>query len=293
MIELAAGDYRLVLEPARGGSIARFDWRGEPLLRPTGGPSIFDTACFPLVPFSNRIAHGRFRCGGREVVLAPNFPGSDNLHPLHGFGWLAAWAVVTHSAESAVLRHLHAAGEWPWNYAAEQSFTLDEGGLSHELSLTNLGDTPMPAGLGFHPYFPRNGETLYCGMHHGQWRTSADGLPLVLDSRGAAIDWWGGQPVGSRLVDTLYTGREGPLAVLWPERGIALEIAPSDNLGCTVVYTPPGADYFCVEPVSHMTDAINRPDGGDAMPMLGPGDTLSAAVRYSLTPAMTQACAGR
>ena len=33
--------------------------------------------------------------------------------------------------------------------------------------------------------------------------------------------------------------------------------------GHLIVYTPPGEDFFCVEPVSHMTDAINRMDGDD------------------------------
>ena len=59
MIELKAGEYFLALEPERGGSIARFGWRGQDLMRPTCGPSVLDVACFPLVPFSNRIAHGR------------------------------------------------------------------------------------------------------------------------------------------------------------------------------------------------------------------------------------------
>jgi aldose 1-epimerase len=91
VLELAAGDYRLVLQAKLGGSVATFHWRDKPVFRPACGPSVLDTACFPLAPFSNRIAHGRFSFGGREVALAPNFPDSDHPHPLHGFGWLAAW----------------------------------------------------------------------------------------------------------------------------------------------------------------------------------------------------------
>jgi aldose 1-epimerase len=48
------------------------------------------------------------------------------------------------------------------------------------------------------------------------------------------------------------------------------------------VYTPPGASYFCAEPVSHCTDAFNlaaqaRDDTG--MLVLEPGASVSAAVR--------------
>lgn len=280
MLELAAGDYRLVLEPERGGSIARFDWHGEPLLRPTCGASILDTACFPLVPFSNRIAHGCFENGGRRVTLAPNMPGGGHPHPLHGFGWLAAWRVEAANSTQAVLEHRYPEGsEWPWPYLARQSFQLTTEGLTMALDLTNLADNPMPAGLGFHPYFPRTDQTRYHGCHRGEWTNSPDCLPLSLSEHAETIDWWRGKPVGTRVVDTVYTGREGELIIDWPERGLSLTITPSANLPHTVVYTPTGADFFCVEPVSHITDAVNRPEGG--MIPLAPGQCLSASISLS------------
>jgi Aldose 1-epimerase len=49
--------------------------RAQPLMRPTTGDAILDVACFPLVPFSNRIADGNFSWEGQEIVLQPNFPG--------------------------------------------------------------------------------------------------------------------------------------------------------------------------------------------------------------------------
>lgn len=280
MLALAAADYRLVLDPIRGGSVARFDWRGEPLMRPTCGPSVLDTACFPLVPFSNRIAFGRFRAGDRQVRLAPNFPGADHPHPLHGFGWLAPWIVVRRQPASALLRHRYAGGEWPWPYEAEQEFSLSERGLLHLLRVRNLAPNPMPAGLGFHPYFPRREGTRYRGLHRGEWTTSADGLPVQLKEEELAVDWWHGSPVATRSVDTVYTGRSGPLEITWPERRMRLTLDPSSELSFTVVYVPPDADFFCVEPVSHATDAVNRP-GADGMCWLEPGQTMEVSVRYA------------
>jgi aldose 1-epimerase len=277
LIALSAGDYRLVLEPARGGSVARFAWHNEPLFRETCGPGILDTACFPLVPFCNRIAHGRFAWQGRSITLAPNFPGSDHPHPLHGFGWLDRWDVVECSTTRAVLRHSHRAGPWPWDYTAEQVFILTEHGLRHELSVCNTGETPMPAGLGFHPYFPRDDETRYHSLHTGEWQTADEGLPFALHSGAKAIDWWHGQPVASRCVDTVYAGRHGPMHIVWPRRHLSLTIAPCDGLPLTVVYIPAKADFFCVEPVSHATDAVNREPG---MGALNGGETLSVAVHY-------------
>ncbi|MBW8785550.1 MAG: aldose 1-epimerase [Novosphingobium sp.] len=280
-MDLSAGDYRLVLAPERGGSILRFDWRGEPLMRPVCGPSVLDVACFPLVPFSNRIAHGRFVAGGREVRLQPNFPGSDHPHPLHGFGWLSAWSVVSHDAGSAVLEHAHPGGEWPWSYRARQGFRLEAAGLTIALEVGNRSDTAMPAGLGLHPYFRRDAETRYRGLHRGEWHNTADCLPVRLDERPEPIDWWSGRPVGTHSVDTVYTERAGPLEIDWPSRGLGLTIMPSENLGFTCVYTPANEDFFCVEPVSHMTDAVNRDGPGTGLHWLAPGERFSAQVLFT------------
>ncbi len=68
-----------------------------PLLRATreGADGVLDMACFPLVPYVNRIRGGRFSFRGREVVLKPNMAG--DISPLHGQGWLAAWSVESSS----------------------------------------------------------------------------------------------------------------------------------------------------------------------------------------------------
>ena len=278
---LKAGDYQVVLDVARGGSIARFDWRGEPLMRPTAGPGILDVACFVLVPFSNRIANGVFQAGPRTVRIAPNFPGQAHPHPLHGFGWTSAWSLVVQTADHAILRHEYPAGEWPWVYVAEQEFALRADGLTHTLRLQNLADEPMPAGLGFHPYFPVTAQTRYHGRHRREWQVDGDGLPVGMIEADSAIDWWHGGPVDTRTVDTAYAGREGDLTIAWPERELALTISPSANLPCTVVFTPTGAGYFCAEPVSHATDAINRTDSHDPMTWLAPGETMTVAVHYA------------
>jgi aldose 1-epimerase len=280
-LTLSHGDWQMALAPELGGSILSLDYQGQAVMRRSGGSSIWDVASYPLVPFSNRIAHGRFSAQGQQVTLAPNFPGSDHPHTIHGFGWLAAWDVLQRGTNHAKLAYDHPAGEWPWAFAATQDFTLDDAGLMLTLSLTNHGDTPMPAGLGIHPYFPRDAETLYHGLHRGEWTNTPDCLPLSLEEQPHAIDWWHGAPVGDRTVDTAYTGRAGPLTLGWPDRDLALTITPSDNLGCTVVYTPHGEDYVCVEPVSHITDAVNR-DGDTGLAWLAPGETMVASIRFAI-----------
>ena len=280
MLTLTAANYALTLNPALGGSIASFTYRGQPLMRPGTGRSVLDTACFPLVPFSNRIAHGRFFTPDHAVSLAPNLPDSDHPHVLHGFGWLAEWQAGEVTAASATLHHQHPAGAWPWPYAAQQTFTLTEAGLTHHISVQNQGETPMPAGLGFHPYFPCNAQTLFHSLHRGEWQTTPDCLPTSLTEHGVPRDWWAGQPVASRSVDTAYTDRFGPLTIQWPDRALSLTLTPSDNLPATVIYTPVGEAYFCAEPVTHTTDAINRAGASHPMHWLATGESLTVTLGY-------------
>lgn len=257
MISLEVGDCRLEIDPARGGAITAFDWRGLPIFRPACGPSMLDTACFALIPFSNRIAHGRFNASGHHVQLSPNFPGSDHPHPLHGFGWLSAWRTVLSNKDTALLEHCYNDGEWPWPYAARQHFILTEDSLTIHLSIRNLSGTPMPCGLGLHPYFPCNDQTRLRALHKAEVIVDAECLPVGANASAEPRDWWDGAPAASREVDTAYLNRTGAISIQWPDKGAELVIEPSDHLAHTVIYTPAGEGFFCVEPVSHATNSFN------------------------------------
>ncbi len=277
---LEAGRYSLALDPWNGGSITRFEWNGVPLFRTSLGPSILDQACFPLVPFSNRIALGRFTFDDHLVTLPPNFPNSDHPHTLHGFGWQSNWVIKRSDARSCLLTHVHPGGPWPWPYSAAQELVLSETGLRHTLRIANTGERAMPAGLGFHPYFPMTPAARYLGLHRTEWLTDESGLPYGRTTKETATDWWFNTPVNSRVVDTAYTGREGSIFLTWPELSTGLEIMPSCDLDTTIVYVPRGGHFFCVEPVTHTTDAFNRYDG-EGLRILQPGETLEASVDYS------------
>src|SRR5512132_3845011 len=83
IVTLGAGGAGLQLIPALGGAVARY-WleRGAQTwewLRPMSAPALaggdpYETAAFPLVPYSNRIRHGRFRFRGIDVAQPLNRP---------------------------------------------------------------------------------------------------------------------------------------------------------------------------------------------------------------------------
>jgi aldose 1-epimerase len=51
-----------------------------------------------------------------------------------------------------------------------------------------------------------------------------------------------------------------------------------------VIYSPEGQNYFCFEPVTHCTDAINKATEGvnnTGITYLNPQETLSVSMRIS------------
>lgn len=278
MLPLVVEDSELQLAPDVGGSIAAWRWRGHDLLRagdPASGPLALGS--FPLVPFSNRIAAGRFVAHGRPVTLAPNHHADGRAQTLHGFGWQAAWDVADCGPDQARLVLHHAAGAWPWAFTAQQHFALRPAGLALTLLLTNDADSAMPGGVGIHPYFPRAGAVLDMQVD-GRWDSDDACLPTRWRPLASPPPWLNGE-----AMDHGFTGRRGPITIGWPTHRLVM--TPSAALAHTIVYAPPNADYFCVEPVSHMTNAVNRPEPAQVtgLSWLAPGETMTARIDFALT----------
>ena len=90
-------------------------------------------------------------------------------------------------------------------------------------------------------------------------------------------------------MDVTYTGWSRSAVIRWPEWNASLTLEADAPLDFLIVYTPPGEDYFCVEPVSSCTDAFNlcrtRDDTG--IIALAPGATQNVAARF--TPSLDDA----
>jgi aldose 1-epimerase len=289
---LASDRLKLTLAPRLGGAVTRF-WLENAgadveLFRRTTPASLatFDPlgfSCFPLVPFSNRIAHGRFTFEDQSFEVAPNL--LPHPHPLHGHGWRAAWRLVNAGASFAELELVHSGSDWPSTYRTVQRFVLSPTELRVRLTLENEGPRRMPAGIGLHPYFNRTPRCELAANVSGVWLANEDCLPREHVRVPDAWSFSSARRVDELELDHCFTGWDGKALLRWPEHDIALRIetaAPFDHL---VVYVPRDRDFFCIEPVSHANDAVNLdargiPDTG--LRTLDPGESLAAEVRFVL-----------
>jgi aldose 1-epimerase len=164
--------------------------------------------------------------------------------------------------------------DWPFAFAARQYLTLGPESFSARLQLTNTAGVEQPAGLGWHPYFVKRSRSRLHVELSGRWESDATKLPTRkvaqpgIDSDLTHLDF-----------DHCFEGWRGPARIR--DERFSLQLV--SELPYLVVYTPPDRDYFCVEPVSHVNNAIHMAEPtAYGLVALAPGETLEAAMRIEI-----------
>jgi aldose 1-epimerase len=268
--ELHAAALRLALRPDLGGCIAGFWHRDTPILRShdpntlTGSRS---AGSYPLVPYSNRLGYRRFRWKGHDHTTAANF--GDHPHSVHGVGWQRPWEIVSSNALEVVLRCKHAPdADWPFAFEARQYFTLTPQSLHIEMTFTNLAEIAQPVGLGWHPYFPKRARSRLHIELSDRWDTDAVLLPVRKVAQ-PGID----SDVAHLAFDHCFEGWRGAARI----RDERFSLQLTSSLDRLVVFTPQEKEYFCVEPVSHVNNAIHMADPLlHGLRSVNPGESTSA-----------------
>jgi aldose 1-epimerase len=279
-LTLRSDELEADIVPSIGGGLAAFRWRGRDVMRPASAATLavadpLGLAMFPLVPWSNRIALGWFQQDGQDVALPRNF--GDHPHAIHGHGWQRPWFVAGSSESSTVLIYEHSADAWPWAYRAQLHYELTARGLEIRLSVENLAETAMPAGLGLHPYFQRTPKMQVHARLDGWWETDAEVMPTRYEACEVRTDWSGLLQEG-RTIDTVFTGWDGSARLVWPEADLELQMTASSAARWLVIYAPQSDAIICLEPVTHPTNALNQ-SGQPGIKLLKPGESTELTLR--------------
>lgn len=277
-MRLALADWEVAVDPACG-AIDAVLWRGEEILHSTANPhsaTPFDRAAFVMAPFVGRIGNGRFAFAGHEHQLRQNFP--PGPHAIHGTAWTGAWTTTAHSPSEGELVYTDQGDDWPWRFSVKQRLKLSETGFEIALTLTNLSNEIMPAGLGWHPYFPKAQAEMVAPIS-GIWRVDPDKLPTKRESIAPDCDITQWRKLSDLDLDNPLAIEGDTIALRWPDRNLSATMKVSSVLSYLVLYTPPEEDFFCVEPVTHVPNAVNMERHGEAgLRDLEPGGTVCATV---------------
>ncbi len=294
VIALASDDLTARVSTAGGLMLGFWLAQGDtriPLLRPAPGDDAdaLASGCYPLLPFGNRVTDNRFHFDGKAYGFQPN-TGWDP-HYLHGEGWQADWSVVEQDASSVLLSFEQPASEGtPYRYDATQRFALEDGALVLSLSVTNRGETALPFGLGWHPYFPMTPQTTLLAPSRKYWTEVEGWLPGEAIDIPEDVDFSMPRGLPHRWVNNGFEDWSGEARIDRPERGVRLSLTADPLFRHAFVFVSDvdfdpafERDYFCFEPMSHLANGHNMAGLGD-LAVLEPGETLAGSVR--MTPAL-------
>ncbi|GGM19037.1 aldose 1-epimerase [Deinococcus aerophilus] len=275
--------------PWVGGSVLNLRAAsGRPVLRPVELEAVQTSsqcACFTLMPFSNRIRDARFSFEGREIQLRKTGDGMTQHGDVRNRPWRVERVADDHlrcTFDSRDFTDMN----WPWAFTACTEYRLHGPHLDLSVTLTNADASPMPAGLGLHPYFARLQDGTDPRLQFGADLTyDTDAQQLTVGGPRdlhPAEDYRRPHPLGEQHLDRTYTAWDGLARLDWGERALVLT---ADNVfSHLVVFTAPDGS-LALEPVSHATDAFNLAAQGTPgvdLRVLAPGQSLAGAVRLSL-----------
>ena len=273
-ITIEFGRLRLSVDHQHGGSILGLEYRDDsagwlrvisrnvPGEEPANKPP-----SFTMAPWTNRIRDARFTFRGISHQLRVS---SGDGTAIHGDVRARPWAIIDRTPVSASLgfdSRRFADVNFPFPFTSKIRFDLSTGKLRIDLSVTNVGDQPMPAGCGIHPYFPR----LLSGVEETVEMTApcAGRYPVkdCLPTGPAQLDeltehFAQMRPIPQSEINDVFAGYGGWAKAVWPKSRVAMEMNSSPNLGHLVLFAPRNKaggpePYFAIEPLTMTNDGLN------------------------------------
>ncbi|HLO40785.1 MAG TPA: hypothetical protein VK176_07160 [Phycisphaerales bacterium] len=266
-------DLRLEVDQRTGASITDFSIMGPrsawwPLMRraPAIIPGGEQSACYLLSPWSNRIDGGVFAFAGETRRVRVNWPDGTAIH---GDVRDRAWTILDRSPVSARLRidsREQDGSNWPWSYLTEVRYELAGSTFETELVITNVDDSPMPVGGGYHPFFNRTlwnmaDDPVVKARVTGRYPTQRVMVtgPAVMDDLSRRLN----QGCALREdLDDIFETPGGEISIQWPASGVRATFESTSQFSKMVIFSPMHTDgspypFFCVEPVSMVNDGFN------------------------------------
>lgn len=262
-VALVCGDTVATLD-LLGGRLTSLVVDGLELLVRHGADQ-FHWGSFPMAPWAGRLAYGRLSIDGTTVELPTNSP----PHALHCLVTDRAWELLAvHDQHVALATELGRAASdpWPWPCRVVQSVSLGERDMRFELAVH--AEEPMPAHMGWHPWFsrqlrPEDPVSARLEVTSGQvYLNSPDGVPSGVLSPPPPPPW-----------DYCFVGLARSPRICWP--GV-LELSVDSDCDHWVLYDMESAG-ICVEPWTGPPNCLNgpRPD------IVTPTDPLEARMSWT------------
>ncbi|MFN0021238.1 MAG: aldose 1-epimerase [Pirellulaceae bacterium] len=276
-------------------SLVEVLWREPNFLEGVGKPSRSGVPV--LFPFPGRLPGQTLTWQGKTYQL-----GSDDGrgNAIHGFVHARPWRVLSQSA-SRVVGEFHAWRDdpalrtrWPADFRITATYELAGNSLKMHYKMENPGETPLPCGLGTHPYFrvPLGGTAANDCLVQLPVTTQWELIEMIPTGRQLPLDnsaeLAAGKKFGELVLDNCFAGLQFSgewcvARILDKESGITMTIRFDGAFRECVVYTPPHREAICIESYTCVPGAAAMDDPAAAgLRILNPGESFEATVEFAL-----------
>jgi aldose 1-epimerase len=262
-VRLSSGEASLTVSPGNGGRMTSLRV-GDLELLGRGGDGVFEWGCFAMAPYAGRVRRGRLDWRGRHHQLPIALP----PHAIHGVTVDRPWTVEADGPTSASLSCGFDA-RWPWPGRAVAHFRITGDSLDTTLEV-HAEREPMPAWIGWHPWFRRRLGRGAPGRLEatagGVLQRDDDGIPSGEVSAAGPGPW-----------DDCFTDVSWPAAVVW-DGVVRLEV---DSDARYAVLYDERPDAVCLEPQTGPPDAVAL----EQHAVVEPGRPLRLTMSWRWSPA--------
>lgn len=289
------------ISPEKGANLLSFQVGGTEYLYGIAQPG--DTLMLlgtpVLYPTPNRVRNAHFVFDGRTF----RFPANNGPHFLHGLVRDVPWACDTPTVGpngiSVTARMAMAPGSGPYELfpirnTLSLTLTLRPSTVRFDFTVQNDDlERRLPFGLAIHPYFrilgPR--ESVRLQVPAQKWMEAVDLIPTgrLLDIEEGPADLRQPMSLAQLDLDDVFWGLDEahPQVIYYDDLGKKVTLRASDFFTHSVIYTPVGRPFFCVENQSCSTDAHNLYAKGFTeaahLTVLDPGESQTAWIEFQIS----------
>ncbi len=276
----SAGELEATFDPGAGMVGTSLRHRSDELLAGDGIPLLY--------PWANRLAAFDYSVLGKHVVLdrdSPLLERDQHGLPIHGLlrGW-SSWEVeAENSAMTAILdwgAHPELLRAFPFPHNLRLDIRAEDSRISIATTVDADRDAAVPVSFGYHPYFrlpaaPREQWEIEVPVRE---RLVLDDRMIPTGGREPAGELDG--PLGDRSFDDAFAGVERGRPFALSAAGRRIEIRFDERFPFAQVYSPPGAEFICFEPMTAPTNALRA---GADLPVAQPGESFTATWTIAVT----------
>ncbi len=273
-VQLEFEGNRMTFLPDQGASITHLTFApGAEILKPQIGYHFESSLLFP---FPNRLEGGTYSFNGKEY----NFPENDFGRPnaLHGLVHDKPFSITDQGQDNtkvwvtASLTDNGTDSAYPFPFELQVTYSLSTASLRVEFRVTNHGDTDMPFGLGWHPYFNLDGHIRDCELKlPAGYEIEVDDNMIPTGKKSPSTCFDNYRSLAGIELDTCFeiseVNRENSTFVKLPDQQ-TLEIWQDEHHAFIQVFTPEDGQTIAIEPMTCGIDALNT---GEGLQVLAPG----------------------